>query len=98
MMYRLAKHRGGDDNFLRFAFFPIQDANFVEIEHQVGHRALYVIVQVLGRSLEKRSRYLQSLLFSWGAFRSDDPIRLSKSEGIHPEIQPEALFQRWHLP
>jgi hypothetical protein len=26
-MYRLTKHRGGDDNFLRFAVFPVRDSN-----------------------------------------------------------------------
>jgi hypothetical protein len=35
-MYRLTKHRGEDDNFLRFTVFLIRDANFVEINHQFG--------------------------------------------------------------
>jgi hypothetical protein len=39
MMYHLTKHRRGDDNFLRFAVFPIRDANFVEIKHQFGYTA-----------------------------------------------------------
>jgi hypothetical protein len=83
MIYRLTKHCGGDDNFLRFAVFAIRDANFVEIERQVGHTALYVIVLVLDRSLEKRSRYLQTLLLLWGVVCSDDVIQMSKNEGIH---------------
>jgi hypothetical protein len=32
-MYRLAKHRGWDNNFLPFAGFSIRDTNLVEIEH-----------------------------------------------------------------
>jgi hypothetical protein len=44
MTYRLTKHRGGEGKLLRFAVFPIRDTNFVEIEHQVDHTALYVIV------------------------------------------------------
>jgi hypothetical protein len=83
MMYGLTKHRGGDENLLRFEVFPIRDANFVEIEYQVGHTALYVIVQFLDCSLGKRSRYLQALLFLWGAFRLDDVFQMSKNEGIH---------------
>jgi hypothetical protein len=30
-------HRGGGDNCLRLAVFPIRDANFVEIEHEFGY-------------------------------------------------------------
>jgi hypothetical protein len=33
MMYRLTTHRGGDDNFLRFAIFPIRDTNLEEVNH-----------------------------------------------------------------
>jgi hypothetical protein len=47
MMYRLIKHRGEGDTFPRFAVFPIQNANFVEIVHQFGYPALYVLVQIL---------------------------------------------------
>jgi hypothetical protein len=83
MMYRLTRHRGGDDNFLRFAIFPIRNANFVGIEHQVGHTVLYVTVQVLDHSPEKCSRYLQALRFLCGAFCLDDVIQMSKNEGIH---------------
>jgi hypothetical protein len=46
--------------------------------------ALCVIVQVPDRSLEKRSRYLQALLFMWGTFLLDHVIEISKNEGIHP--------------
>jgi hypothetical protein len=83
MMYCLTKHRGRDDNFLRFAMFPIRDANFVELEHQLGHTARCVIVQVLDRSLEKRSRDLQALPWLCSAFRLDRVIQMSKNEGIH---------------
>jgi hypothetical protein len=37
----------GDAKSLRFAAFPIRGANLVEIEHQFGYTALYVIVQIL---------------------------------------------------
>jgi hypothetical protein len=57
-MYRLTNDRDEDDNFLRFAVFPIRDANFVEIKHQLGYPALYVLVQIPNYVLEKRSRYL----------------------------------------
>jgi hypothetical protein len=69
MIYRLTEHRGQGDPVLRFAVFPIRDANFVEIERQFDYRALYVVVQILNYSLEKRSRYLQGLLFLWAALR-----------------------------
>jgi hypothetical protein len=52
MMYRLTKHRGGDDNFLRCAAFPIRDANLVETEYEFGYTVLYVIVQTLDCSRE----------------------------------------------
>jgi hypothetical protein len=44
MMYGLTEHRGEGDNFLRFAAFPIRDSNFIEIEHQMGYTALYVVM------------------------------------------------------
>jgi hypothetical protein len=62
-MYRPTKHRGEGDNFLHFAVFPIRDADFVEIKHQFGYTALYVLVQILNYSLDKRARYLRALLF-----------------------------------
>jgi hypothetical protein len=82
MMYRLTKHRGGDDNFLHFAIFPIRDVNFVEIEHQFGYTALYVVVQILNYSLEKHSRHLRALLFFWATLCLDYLIGMSKNEGI----------------
>jgi hypothetical protein len=57
-MYRLTKHRGEGDNFLRFGVFPIRDANFIEIKHQFGYTSLYLLVQILNYSLQKRSQYL----------------------------------------
>jgi hypothetical protein len=42
--------------------------------NQFDYTAMYVIVQILDCSLEKRSRYLQALLFLRGAFCSDDVI------------------------
>jgi hypothetical protein len=63
MMYRLTKHRGDSDTFRRFAVFSIRDAEFVEIKHQFGYTAVYVLVHMLNYSLEKRSRYLRALLF-----------------------------------
>jgi hypothetical protein len=82
MMYLLIKHRDRDDNFLRFAVFPIRDANIVEIEHQFDSTALYVIVRILSSSLEKSSRYLQTLFFLRDTFFSEYCLRMSKNEGI----------------
>jgi hypothetical protein len=62
MMYRLTKYRGDGDHCLRFAVFPIRDANFVEIKHEFDYTALYVLVQILNYFLEKRCRYLRALL------------------------------------
>jgi hypothetical protein len=39
MMYRLTNHRGEGDNSLRFAIFPMRDANFVEIKYQFGYNS-----------------------------------------------------------
>jgi hypothetical protein len=84
-MYRLTKHRGEGDHFPRFAVFTIRDAIFVEIDHQFGYPALYVIVQILNYSLEKRSRYLQALFFLWGTFCLDRLIRCrSTKESASP--------------
>jgi hypothetical protein len=83
-MYRLTTHRGEGDNFLRFAIFLIRDANFVEIKHQFGYTALYVLVQILNYSLEKRSRYLRALPFLGDTCCLDDLIRMPKNEGIYP--------------
>jgi hypothetical protein len=82
MMYRLTKHCGGHHDCFRFAVFPILDANFVEIEHQFDYQALYVFVQILTYSLEKRSRYLRALLFLRATFCLDDLIGMPKTEGI----------------
>jgi hypothetical protein len=84
MIYHLTRHRGWDDNLLAFAVFSIRDANFVEIEHQFGHPALYVLLQILNYSLEKRSRYLRGLPFLRATFCLDDLIRWPKNEGIYP--------------
>jgi hypothetical protein len=43
-MYHLTTHRDEPDNFLPSAVFFIRDANFLEIKHQFGHTALYVLV------------------------------------------------------
>jgi hypothetical protein len=83
MMYRLSKDRGGDNNCLRFAAFPIRDANFVEIKHEFGYPALYVIVQILNCSLEKRSRPLRALAFLRATRCLDDRIRMAKNDGIY---------------
>jgi hypothetical protein len=82
-MYLLTKHCGENDNFLRFAVCPIRDANLGGIEHQFDSTALHVIVRILSSSLEKRSRYLQTLLFLQNTFLSDYCVRMSKSEGIY---------------
>jgi hypothetical protein len=58
MMYRLTKHCGERDNFLRFAVFAIRGADLVEIKHQFHYTALYVLAQILNYSLEIPSRYL----------------------------------------
>jgi hypothetical protein len=34
--------------------------------HQFGYTALYVVVQILNYSREKRPWYLRALLFLWG--------------------------------
>jgi hypothetical protein len=68
MMYRLTKHRGEVENSLSFAVCPIRDANLIESERQFDYTAMYVIVQILNCSLEKRSQYLRVLLFLWGTF------------------------------
>jgi hypothetical protein len=47
MMYRLTKHRRGNESVPRFAIFPSQDANFAEIQNQFGYTALYVFIQIL---------------------------------------------------
>jgi hypothetical protein len=83
MTYHRAKHRGADHSFLHFVVFPIRDANFVEIEHQVGYTAMYGIVQILDCSLSKPSGYLRALLFLGGAFCLDNAVRMSKNQGIH---------------
>jgi hypothetical protein len=46
MVYHLAKHRGEGDNSLRFAVFPVRDGDFLEIKHQFGCTAIYVLVQI----------------------------------------------------
>jgi hypothetical protein len=82
MMYRLTKHRGGDDNVVRFPGFAIGDANFVEIEHQFGYTALYVVAQILNYSLQKRCPYLRAMRFFSATFCRDYLIRMSKNEAI----------------
>jgi hypothetical protein len=62
-MYHVADHRDGYDNFSCFAVFPVRDASFDEIEYQFGQGVLYVVVQILKCSLEKRFQYLPTLLF-----------------------------------
>jgi hypothetical protein len=57
-MYRLIKRRAQSHTFHRFSVFPIQNANSVEIAHQFGYQALYVLVQILNWFCEKRSRYV----------------------------------------
>jgi hypothetical protein len=84
IMYHQTKHRGERDNFLSFAVFPIRDANFVEIEYQFGYTSLYILEQILNHSLQKRSRYLQALLFLWPTCCLDYFIRIPKNEGIYP--------------
>jgi hypothetical protein len=83
MMYHLTKDRGDGDDFLRFAVFSICDANFVEIKHQFGYTALYVVVQILNYSLEKRFRYLRVLPFLRATCYLDNLIRMPMNEGIY---------------
>jgi hypothetical protein len=45
--------------FSRFAIILVRDANLIEIENQFGYTSLYMFVQILHCSLEKRSRHLQ---------------------------------------
>jgi hypothetical protein len=47
MMYRLTKHRRGNESVPRFAIFPSQDTNFAEIQNQFGHTALDVFIHIL---------------------------------------------------
>jgi hypothetical protein len=79
-MYPLTKHRGEGDTFLCVVIFPIRDANFVEIKHEFGYTALYVLMQILKYSLEKHSRYLRALPFLRGTCCLDYLIRMLKNE------------------
>jgi hypothetical protein len=63
MMYRPTDHRRGYINCLRLATFPVQDANFVQIENQFSQTGLDVFIQIMDCSLEERSGCLQTLLF-----------------------------------
>jgi hypothetical protein len=42
--------------------------------------------QILDFSLQKHSRYLQTLLFLRGTFRFEDLVRMAKNERIHPAV------------
>jgi hypothetical protein len=80
MIYRLTKHRGGEDNAIPFGICPIRDVNLVDIENQFGYTAFYAVSEIVNRSLEKRSGYLQALLFVWRTFGFDHLSRMSKNE------------------
>jgi hypothetical protein len=69
----VTKDCGEGDNFLRFAVFPIRDADFVEIKHQFGYTVLLALVQILNCSLEQRSRYLRG----FGKLNDPSQTRLS---------------------
>jgi hypothetical protein len=80
MMYRLTKHRGEGDSLLRFALFPIRDANFLARKHQFGYAALYVLVQILNQSIQKPCGYLRALPFLRATVCWDSIIRMPKNE------------------
>jgi hypothetical protein len=63
MMYPHTAHCGGDDNFSRFAIFPIRNTNCLEIENSFNSTPRYVFIQILDCFVEEPSRYFETLSF-----------------------------------
>jgi hypothetical protein len=85
MPYQLTIHGRWDGNFPRFAFFPVRDADILEIENQFEFTALYISVKIPNCSLKKRSRDLSKLPFFQGTCCLDDLIRRTK-DFIQPRV------------
>jgi hypothetical protein len=83
-MDRLAAERHADDNFSRFAIFPIQNIKFAEIENQFRCTPLNVFIQIPNCSVEEDSQDLHILLFFGDTFRSDDFLGAAKNKRMYP--------------